>query len=187
MRIFVALDTPEDVRRALGELVDRLAKTSRRARWVRPEGMHLTLKFIGETAPDVVEQIKLQLRKIHSSQPVEMRFHGTGFFPSEKRPRVLWAGIEASANVVELASAIDRGLETLGIPREPRPFVPHLTLARFRSSEGLGRLREEIDRLGPAEFGSARAAEFRLFQSVLKPGGAEYIKLASFQFCREAN
>ena len=187
MRVFVALNTPEDVRRALRELISRLENTCRGARWVRPEGMHLTLKFIGEADPDLVEQIKLRLREIHSPQPVEMRFRGIGFFPNEKRPQVLWAGVESSPNVVELAADIDRTLGTLGIPLESRTFVPHLTLARFRSAQGLSRLLEGLREPGSHEFGSATATEFHLFQSILRPAGAEYIKLESFRFFEEAN
>lgn len=185
MRVFVALDIPEDARVALREFISKLAKTARGARWVRTEGMHLTLKFIGETKPETVEQIKSQLREVRSAAPADMRFRGIGFFPNERRPRVMWVGIEASANLTELVGEIEKRMESsIGIPRESRLFVPHLTLARFDSEKGTTDLAKEVELLGPPEFGSARASEFHLYQSVLKRSGAEYTRLESFHFLK---
>jgi RNA 2',3'-cyclic 3'-phosphodiesterase len=196
VRVFVAIDVPAEVRRALGELIEKLEKACHEARgsrrgsagtrWVRTEGMHATLKFIGEVTPPKVEDIKAALGAIHSPAPVELRFRGTGFFPNPRHPRVFWAGIEASPNLAELAGGVDRGLQSLGIPGETRPFHPHLTLARFKSEEGLEKLHAALDKLGPLEFGATRATEFYLYQSVLKHGGAEYTRLAEFPFVKGA-
>lgn len=187
MRVFIALDISENVRAALRDFISQLAKTTRGARWVRTEGMHLTLKFIGEARPETVEQIKSKLREVRSAAPVDMRFRGIGFFPNERRPRVLWVGIEASANLAELAGEIEKRMEALDIPRESRPFVPHLTLARFEREKGTADLFKGVGQLGPPEFGSARASEFHLYQSVLKRSGAEYTRLESFHFLKPAS
>ena len=182
MRLFVALDIPAEVRQAIGEMIARLRDVARGARWVRAEGVHLTLKFIGEIPAERVASIEAELRGANVVAPVEVRFRGAGFFPNERHPRVFWAGVEASPNLAELARDVDQRLSHLGIAAETREFRPHLTLARFESEDGLPRLREEIKKLEPFDFGSMRASEFYLFQSELGRGGAKYTKLASFPF-----
>jgi RNA 2',3'-cyclic 3'-phosphodiesterase len=184
VRLFVALDIPDEVRRAIGEMIARLRNVARGARWVRPEGVHVTLKFIGETPPERVNAIEGALRAARAAASVEAKFRGAGFFPNERHPRVFWAGVEASPNLAELAGDVDRRLSALGIAAESREFRPHLTLARFKSEDGLPRLQEEIKKLEPFDFGSMRASEFYLFQSQLGPSGAKYTKLATFPFGR---
>ncbi len=186
MRIFVALDIPDEVRGKLSDLSARLKRACPQARWARVEGMHVTLKFIGEATPEQVERIKVELAHLRSAALVEMSFRGVGFFPNDHHPRVFWAGILATPNLAELAAEIEQRLEPLGIEREQRPFRPHLTLARFNSLEGLGCLREEVQNSGPLEFGATRTGELHLYQSRLKPGGAEYARLATFSFASSA-
>lgn len=185
MRLFIALDFPDAVRRALRELIARLKPESTSARWVRPEGMHVTLKFLGETVEDKLDSLKTALSAIHSPEPVQLQFRGLGFFPDEFRPRVIWCGIEATTNLARLADAVESALEPLGIPRETRAFAPHLTLARFNSHEGLTTLVRAAQHLKSYDFGSATESEFHLFQSVLKPSGAEYKRLATFPFVQK--
>jgi RNA 2',3'-cyclic 3'-phosphodiesterase len=182
VRLFVALDIPAEVRRAIGEMIARLRDVARGARWVRAEAVHVTLKFIGEMPAERVAAIQEALREARVAEPVEALFRGAGFFPNERHPRVFWAGIEASPNLAELAGSVDARLSKLGIAAETREFRPHLTLARFKSEDGLARLREEIKKLEPFDFGSMRASEFYLFQSELGRGGAKYTKLANFPF-----
>ena len=182
MRLFVALDIPAEVRRAISETIARLRDVARGARWLRAEGVHVTLKFIGEMPAERVPAIEEALRAAGVAEPVAARFRGVGFFPNERHPRVFWAGVEASPNLAELARDVDQRLSRLGIAAETREFRPHLTLARFKSEDGLPRLREEIKKLEPLDFGSMRASEFYLFQSELGRGGAKYTKLANFRF-----
>ena len=182
MRLFVALDLPEHVRMALNDLIARLKLESPKARWVRPEGMHITLKFIGEADPGNLDAIRAALETVHSSAPVEINFRGVGFFPNERRPHAAWCGVEASPNLAQLAADIAGALEPLSFPAEPRQFVPHLTLARFKSPEALEKLVTIASNLKFQEFGSARESEFHLFQSFLKASGAEYKRLATFPF-----
>lgn len=190
MRLFVALDFPDEVRRNLAELIARLKPTCRGARWVRPESMHLTLKFIGHAVKDEETQkladLRTALAKIRSDGPVKLRFHGVGFFPNERRPRVVWCGVEASPNLARIAADVDRALEPLGIPRENRDYVPHLTLARIeppRDSEPLVRAAEEMK---SSDFGAACETKFYLFESKLKHSGAEYQKIEAFDFVKGA-
>jgi 2'-5' RNA ligase len=191
VRVFVALDIPEEVRAAIGALIEKLRPTSRIARWVRIEGIHVTLKFIGEIPPEKIEPIKASLSQIYllnfPQKAIDLKFRGVGFFPNERRPRVVWAGIEAGEELGALAAAVETSLEPLGIAKEQRNFSPHLTLARFDtarskpSASAFDRLHEAISK-APLEFGSSIASEFHLYQSILKRGGAEYTRLATFRF-----
>jgi RNA 2',3'-cyclic 3'-phosphodiesterase len=182
VRLFVALELPEQVRMALNDLIARLKLECPKARWVRPEGMHITLKFIGEADASKLDAIGAALATVHSSAPMEMDLRGVGFFPNERRPRAAWCGVEASPNLAQLAADIARALEPLGFPAESRQFVPHLTLARFKSPDGLEKLVSAAGNLKSQGFGSVRESEFHLFQSFLKPSGSEYKRLATFPF-----
>ena len=186
MRLFVALDIPDEVRASLAALVARLRPACREARWARLAGLHVTLKFIGEIAAEKFEAIKSALASLPPREPFSIKFRALGFFPSPRRPRVLWAGIEAPAALGELAAEIEKALVPLGIEPETRAFAPHLTLARFESPRGLDSLHAAIEQAGAVEFGATLARDFHLYQSVLKRGGAEYTRLATFSFAGRA-
>jgi RNA 2',3'-cyclic 3'-phosphodiesterase len=188
VRLFVALDLPLNVRQELEQLVAQLSPKCPSARWVRPEGIHITLKFIGYTDAKKLDALLAALEPIRSPRPLELEFRGLGFFPNERRPRVLWCGVEAPKELAELVADIELALESMNVPPESRPFVPHLTLARFDSGE-VG--RAEMESLARAaeerkahSFGSARATEFYLYESVLKRSGAEYKRLHTFPFLK---
>jgi RNA 2',3'-cyclic 3'-phosphodiesterase len=185
MRLFVALDIPESVRHEFRELIARLKPEYNGARWVRPEGMHITLKFLGETDEAKLDSIRAALSSVRSRQTVDSDFRGIGFFPNEFGPKVMWCGIEASPSLPQLAGNVNRALQPLGFPDESHHFTPHLTLARFNSHKGLDTLVRAANNLKSYDFGSARSSEFHLFQSVLKPSGAEYTRLATFPFVKE--
>ena len=180
MRLFVALDIPDDVRAAVVAVVAKLRPNCREARWVRLEGAHVTLKFIGEVPNESVEAIEASLHTVPFPEPFKIAFRGVGFFPNDRHPRVLWAGIEAGLELRSLAAAVESSLEPLGITRERKEFSPHMTLARFNPPVKLAGLLAAIAAAGPLEFGQTLANQFHLYQSILKPGGAEYTRLATF-------
>ena len=186
MRLFVAIELPGEVRGALVELIARLKPLCRGAKWARAEGMHVTLAFIGHAVADgdteKLAAVRAALATVKSEAPVDMRYRGTGFFPNARQPNVFWAGIQASPNLAPLAADIGKALEPLGIPRESRPFVPHLTLARFKSLDGVKRVVIEAEKFAEREFGSSSETEFHLFESKLKSDGAEHTKLTSYRF-----
>ena len=128
----------------------------------------------------MMERISSALSAIPGRSPFPIIFRGVGFFPNARRPRVLWAGVEGGAPLADLATAVDTSLATLGIAREERAFSPHLTLARFDTPRGLQALHAAIEKSGPLDFGSATAGNFHLYQSILKRGGAEYTRLATY-------
>ncbi|MBI2956867.1 MAG: RNA 2',3'-cyclic phosphodiesterase [Acidobacteria bacterium] len=185
MRLFVALELTPAIRTALEELLQRLERTGADVRWVHSEGLHLTLKFIGEQPEESLPRVREALSSVRSARPVELAFRGLGYFPNERRPRVFWVGLEASENLKELAAQMEDVLAPLGIEREQRAYKPHLTLGRFQSPQGLARLQKEIAALTSNAFGEMRTEEFFLYQSKLLRGGAQYTKLATFRFVRE--
>ncbi|MGB2591653.1 MAG: RNA 2',3'-cyclic phosphodiesterase [Candidatus Acidiferrum sp.] len=190
MRLFVALEIPTAVRENLATLVRDLRELSskmpdKRPLWVRSENLHVTLKFIGEADARQVEGIRGALSKIHSDAPVDLEFHQLGFFPNERRPRVLWAGVNASPNLPALAVDVDRALETQDIAREQREFTAHLTLARFEPPGLSEALRAAIQEKSSREFGSFQTHEFHLMESKLNSSGSVYTTVATFPFTVE--
>jgi RNA 2',3'-cyclic 3'-phosphodiesterase len=188
MRLFVALELPGAVRAALAQQIALWKPLCRAALWARAEGMHVTLKFIGQAIADAekLAPALAALATVRSAEPVDIRYRGIGFFPQARRPRVMWCGIEATSNLAPLVADIERSLEPLGIPREERAFVPHLTLARFKSPAGVGTLARQAEEFAGHEFGLSQETQFHLFESKLKAGGAEYRKIESFRFVRVA-
>ena len=181
MRLFVALEIPTKTRENLASLLASLRAITREARWVRPDNLHVTLKFLGEVAEDELEAVETALGRIRSDLAVTLEFRGLGFFPNEKKPRVFWAGIEASSNLKTLAGDIEGAVEKCGIARDKREFSPHLTLARLERPLPEA-FRKAIAENAQRDFGSLRTGEFRLVQSKLKPSGAEYTTLKTFPF-----
>jgi 2'-5' RNA ligase len=182
VRLFVALEIPPAVRENLANFIKQLRPLAPQPRWVRPENLHVTLKFIGETPTNKLDAIRAALAAIRSAQAMTIEFRGLGFFPNEKRPRVFWAGMEASPNLKMFAADIEQATGKLGIPPEQRPFSPHLTLARFEPPRLPEKLRAPVQENATREFGSLAAKEFHLIESKLKPSGAEYTTLESFPF-----
>ena len=193
MRLFIALDIDEAIRERLARFMDGVRGFAPDARWVQPESLHLTLKFVGEQPEPAVEQIKQALGTIRASA-AEIQFRGYGFFPTPKSARVFWVGMESGPQLAALAKAIDDQTASLGIPKEERAFSPHLTLARggggsgsprWRKGDGPNRtfqqLQEKLSALPAPEFGTMTAREFFLFQSQLSPKGSKYTKLARFE------
>ena len=186
MRLFVALDLPEAVRAALAGLISNLAPKSSGARWVRAENLHVTLKFIGHVEKEKLRPIQDALASVRSADAVALTFRGIGFFPNEFHPRVVWCGVASSPNLAPLAANIDRALEPLGIELETRPYTPHLTLARFKTEDGVSELVDAANQMKSYDFGGARETNFHLYESLLKPSGAQYNRLASFPIAGDA-
>jgi 2'-5' RNA ligase len=186
VRLFVALEIPFEVRENFAELIRELRTIAPREKWVRAENLHVTLKFIGEIAPEKTDPIRQALASVRSDSIVKLSFRNLGFFPNEKHPRVFWAGVEASPNLQKLAAGIEIVTEKLGFPREQRPFSPHLTLARFETPRLPENLQAAVQENMRREFGALETKQFHLIESKLKPSGAEYTTLQSFAFVSEA-
>jgi len=192
MRIFIGIDLTEEIRARITRFLEGVSGFAPEARWMRPESLHVTLKFIGEQKPEQVEAVAQRLHAI-KSHAIETRMSGYGFFPTLKAPRVFWIGIHAGPALAELAGGIDESLSELGVPRETRPFSPHLTLARaggrsgdpkWRKGDGpnatFAVLQKRMAAMGELEFGTMTADKFILYQSQLSPAGSKYTKLECF-------
>jgi RNA 2',3'-cyclic 3'-phosphodiesterase len=183
MRIFIALDIPAEILARMLEYMERARRLAPEARWARVEGLHVTLKFIGEVSDTKVEEIKTALTAIQAA-PFEVKFENVGFFPSPKSPRVFWIGVEGGEALPQLATAIDGATQKLGIAKEDRAYSPHLTLARAGSGPGAHNLlRPLVTVLGsdpPPQFGTMTPREFFLYQSQPQRGGSKYTKLQRF-------
>lgn len=185
-RLFVGVPLPDDAVRAVAGLVDDvraqpLPSGVRDVRWVRLEGLHLTLRFLGPTAeeriPAIVDAVERVARS--ASGPIGIELAGAGAFPTKRRPRALWIGITDGGSVLtELAGATEDALAAAGWQRETRPFRAHLTLAR---SDGLEAGALVADRLSEA-IGETRIPatldRIGLFESVTGRGPAVYVPVA---------
>lgn len=182
VRAFIAIALPPEICLALSDCISHFKQQHGDIKWVRTEGLHITLKFLGDIQPDQVEEIASVLSRISSAfSAFELSIEGAGAFPNLQRPRIVWAGIrEGSNELVRLAEEIDRGMHDLGFQCEERPFKPHITLGRVRSPQ---RLRETMEAVKnqTGVFGTFRAESIILMQSDLKPTGAEYTPLHQFQ------
>lgn len=192
MRLFIALDIDDGIRERLTRFLEGVRNFAPDARWVKPESLHVTLKFIGEQPDAAAETIKQALATVAAGTS-EIAFGGYGFFPTAKSARVFWIGMEAGPELAGLAGKIDEQMHTLGIPKEERRFSPHLTLARAAGGSGAPRrlhgdranrvfqlLQDKLSALPTPEFGAMTPREFFLYQSQLSPKGSKYTKLARF-------
>jgi RNA 2',3'-cyclic 3'-phosphodiesterase len=194
MRIFIGVDLDPEVRSRIESFVEGIQGFAPESRWMRPESLHITLKFIGEQTPEQVEAMAERLRRIESPA-FEIRASGYGFFPTPKAPRVFWIGIHAGPQLTELAESVDMAVAKLGVPREDRSYSPHLTLARAGAARGSGSpkwcegdglnsafaaLAKRLAAMPELDFGVMTAREFILYQSHLSPKGSKYTKLQCF-------
>jgi 2'-5' RNA ligase len=187
MRSFVAVDLPEPIKTAISD-EQRALRTAARVtsgrmedmKWTRPEGIHLTLKFLGEISAQQVTQVTSALAGLGTFEPFVLEVKGFGFFPVARRPRVLWVGVEPSPALVELAHRVEAAMKGLGFAAEDRTFSPHLTLARFNVARSRPELEALLEPKRGLALGNFEVSEFFLFESKLSPRGADYQKLARF-------
>jgi 2'-5' RNA ligase len=154
-------------------------------RWGRPEGIHLTLKFLGDTPADRLPEIRHALTAVaRHAPPCTFTVGELGCFPNPRRPRVVWVGVqEPTGRLAVLQDAIEEVMAPLGYPPEGRGFTPHLTLGRTRrgtSSSDVAQVGEVVTKTEVGSLGEVSAAHFALIRSVLKPTGAEYTPLEEF-------
>ena len=180
MRLFVALDIAEEVRSRLGALLNELRRSNPDVKWVKPESLHVTLKFLGEQPESKFQHISEALGAIRPPGRFEMTLRGLGCFPNERRPRVFWVGVEAPPQLGELAASVDEAMARLGIEREKRPFSPHLTLGRAREGGPPPAPGPLWTRHLADDFGATAGNEFFLYQSKLSPAGSQYTRLRAF-------
>jgi 2'-5' RNA ligase len=172
LRLFVAASVPQRELQRVARAIAPLTKTWAGGRWIPVDNQHVTLKFLGSTPPDLLEPVTSAASVVAARhRPVRLRLTELGSFPSSRRMRVLWVGLDdPEGRLAAMAADLDDALEPLGFTPEKRSFTPHLTLARFKSPV---RLKEALPELeSPARTFDLQALE--LFRSHLHPTGARY-------------
>ncbi len=174
-RTFVAVEIEAEMRRQIAALLRDLKASLPDARFAPEAQLHLTLRFLGDVSPQTVESLKPALLRAAQECPaLEAVVEGLGTFPERGSPRVLWLGLRAPAALLSLQGSVEAAVAGLGLPREQRPFRPHLTLARWR-----GPVRRPD--LPAVDLGPTRLSRLILFRSRLDPKGAVHTPLAKFE------
>lgn len=179
MRTFIAFELSLNTRMELSRLVNDLRPGLGRITWVKPERMHLTLKFLGEIDEHLVAPISERLTEVCASQqPVSLEAVGLGCFPNARRPRVVWVGLEGDLDGARrIQKAIDIALKDFGFQPEEREFKPHITLGRVRGPVKTELLSTEINARAGFVFGAETLSEIAFMRSVLRPEGPLYTPL----------
>jgi len=177
IRSFVAVDLDTPVQQVINDLLGELRRIDADVRWVRPEGLHVTLKFLGSVDPARLDRVHATLAvDLHDQPALQVSVRGLGAFPNWRRPRVVWVGLHGEG-LVALAARVDGALARLGFEREQRAFTPHLTLARVNSPRGWPRLEEACKAHLDDDFGASEIDAVTIYRSTLQRGGAVYAPL----------
>lgn len=175
MRAFIAIDLEPSIKESLLDLIRSLERTKAEVRWVRREGLHLTIKFLGEIGSGEASKVKDVLGSVAARhRRFRLAVEGTGTFPNGRAPRVFWVGVRPEPELVSLHEGIEAELENVGFPREARSFHPHLTLGRAKGRAFIQEAIAELERHSGSGFGEMEVVKVTFFESLLGPGGARY-------------
>jgi len=176
LRAFIAVELSDPIKASLGRIQDSFRRLGDRVGWVKPAGMHLTLKFLGEIEEKMVSPVGKEMAGACADRrPFPLHLAGTGLFPGSRNPRVLWVGIrEGAEEVRSLFRRLDPLLEEIGFPREERDFHPHITLGRIKSFRDRRRFMAHAAEKRKVEVGTMTVESIHLIESCLHPDGAEY-------------
>jgi 2'-5' RNA ligase len=178
IRSFIAFDlNNESVLQRLKEVQDALRKTGSDLKIVDPQNIHITMRFLGDIKPAIVDQVHEAMKKV-SFTAVNCEIRGLGVFPDLRYPRVVWAGIRKGANELRnVFEQLEPNLQQLGFRPDPKGFSPHLTLARVKTGRNKAELAHCVQDLADYDFGVVRADCLQLKRSVLTPKGPIYSTL----------
>ncbi len=184
VRTFLAIDLPNEVKDHLLTLQNSLKQAKADVRWVKKDLMHLTMRFLGEVAPDMLPMIgEAASIATNGLETFELKTSNLGVFPNLRRPRVIWVGLAGKINLLNLLKEkLDNNLLQIGFPKEDRPFSPHLTLGRIKSGKNISKLSQMIieqDKLSiNQKIISFKVKELLVYKSVLSPSGPSYTILS---------
>ncbi len=185
MRCFIAIDIPADIRQSITDVIGKCNQGSKGVKWVAPEKIHITLKFLGEVKEDRIPAVQEKLVPVCAERDIfSIAIKGAGAFPNFKYPNVLWIGIDESEELKRLYEDIEDVLSKLGFEKENRKFSPHLTIGRVKDRRGIEPVIKELYTFKDMFFGSMEVKEVLLMRSILKPAGAEYSKIAGFKLSK---
>ena len=187
MRVFLALDLDEDIKDQLRRLQERLDKIGADVRWVKPEHIHLTMKFLGDVSDSTAADLCRLCQNVCAEfEPFEFEVRSAGCFANHGLPRVIWVGVEdPSGSVRRLHERIEKTLAPLGLRRERRAFKPHVTLGRVRSPRNAIELRAEVAKNDHFEAGIAQASEITIYSSQLGPEGPVHTVIGRAKFAAQ--
>ena len=182
MRLFIAFDIDDGIRERIARFMEGVRGFAPDTRWVNPESLHVTLKFIGEWPEEKLPQLEAALRSMPRRDPIPLEVRGLGWYPNPRNPRVFWVGVHDTNGLTNLSRDIETALAPLGIAKETRPFAAHLTLARIKDPTPLDALRGAIEKLESAEYGAFNVTCFHLYRSQPGAAGSIYTKLLECRF-----
>jgi 2'-5' RNA ligase len=183
MRVFIGIKPDDKVRETIHSALKPFRKISTPIKWVKPENIHLTLKFIGETAPDLTARLTERLMKTRfQSPPITLNITGFGKFGLGRDLNVFWAGIEPNPDLSRLFEQMEIALAEAGIPRETRPFKPHITLGRNKKRTELTSILNLIEQNRETAVSRFSTRSFQIFKSILTPEGPVYSILKEVEF-----
>lgn len=179
VRTFIAIKLTPEIISNISGVQEELKKSVIEVKWVKPENIHLTLKFLGHITPEELEKVKLATREtLKPFAPFEVSVSGLGAFPKIEYPRVIWVGIDkGKKELTKIASRIEENLAKIGFAKEKRGFSPHLTLGRVKSPKGRKRSIETFTKLKASNLGSMRVTKISIMKSELRPLGPVYTSL----------
>lgn len=184
-RIFIGLKTEPLPR--LKHCVKTLSHhlSGEKIKWVNPDNWHLTLHFLGNTSPQLIERIdEILSHSAAHSNSFPLTFKGLGIFPNLHRPKVLWAGIDESPQMMELYQCLFPKLKALNFDLDKRPYAPHLTLARIKKLSPDFNLMQKLEKYQTKHWGQLHIKEITLFESVTKQEGPAYVPLRKYALRR---
>lgn len=183
IRTFVAIDLPESIKQDLEKLQSLMMTETRGIRWVKPENIHLTLKFFGNVEIGRILQIERAIEKIvRNYKPFQLTPKGCGAFPSIKNIRVIWAGLEGDLNILlDLQRNLELEFESIGFPREERAFSPHLTLGRAKNITRDEKIGKSIVKAAGFQSSPFWVSEIVIFKSTLTPSGSVYNRISAIR------
>ena len=183
MRAFIAVDLNEEIRGIIAEIQSALGRFSPSVRWVRPSSIHITLRFLGEIAPDQQKRLAEMLADRKCGVPhFTIAVERMGFFPHARSPHVIWLGVEEGKNSLqELVRHVEDVAADLGFLREERPFSPHITFGRIKFLPDVKRFLEATAPFSEIQCGTVQVRQFHLYESQLHRDGPIYTRRASFE------
>ncbi|HUI67171.1 MAG TPA: RNA 2',3'-cyclic phosphodiesterase [Nitrospirota bacterium] len=179
MRTFIAIEIPAEIITEMAKVQDELKRSGADAGWTRPEGIHLTLKFLGEVPEAMIEEIKSALvQAAEATGRFRLKIAGAGAFPNPKKPRVVWLGVSGDIDRLSaLQGSVEKLMGAIGFDREERAFSPHLTLARIKYLRPRFSWQKAIDSIKDIKLAEFEVDHVSLMKSDIKPSGAVYTEI----------
>lgn len=186
IRSFIAIELNQEIQQELGNLQAQLRKSDADIKWVKPENIHLTLRFLGNIDSSQIVDIKKVLNNLSTqTQSFQMNLSKIGAFPNLNYPKVIWVGVEEGKNqLIEINENLESRLEKNGFSRENRSFHPHITLGRVKSQKNRDRLKFQIQSINFLSKNKMIAQKITFFKSILAPEGSIYASLHEATFTR---